>query len=87
MASRETCIVGEAFGGSSAYWNECAECRAFGRQFPRHFGIRAYKELERDVQRFVDHWHERHTGVKRRGSGLRWFDSLLRFDNYIRILQ
>jgi hypothetical protein len=87
MASQETCIVGEAFGGSPAYWNQCAECRSFSIQFARHFGGRSYMELKGEVNRFVDHWNEKHTGVRKNGRGLRWFDSLLRFDCHIRILQ
>lgn len=87
IASRETCIVGEAFGQSSAYWNECAECRTFSRQFPRHYKALSYKELECDVQRFVGHWNEKHRDVENNRRCLRWFDSFVRSDGYIRTLQ
>jgi hypothetical protein len=87
IVSIENCIVGEAFGQSSAYWDECAECKAFSKQFPLHFRNRSYKELERGVQRFVEHWNEKHRDAERSRRGLRWFDSLVRFDDYIRTIQ
>ncbi len=87
MVSCQTCIVGEAFGQSSAYWNDCAECKVFSRQFPRHFRARSYKELEREVQCFVEHWNEKHRDIKINRRGLRWFDSFVRFDGYIRAFQ
>jgi hypothetical protein len=87
IVSRENCIVGEAFGQSSAYWNDCAECRAFSRQFPRHYKTCSYKELERDVQRFVEHWNEKHRDEKRDRRGPMWFDGFVRFDGYIRTFQ
>jgi len=87
MVSRETCIVGEAFGQSSAYWNSCAECKAFSRQFPRRFRTCSYKELECEIQRFVEHWNEKHRDLERNRRGLRWFDSFVRFDSYIHTFQ
>jgi hypothetical protein len=87
IVSLENCIVGEAFGQSSAYWDGCAECKAFSRQFPVHFRDRSYRELERGVQRFVEHWNEKHRDAKGDGRGLRWFDRLARFDGYIRTIQ
>ena len=88
IVSRETCIVGEAFGRSSAYWNDCAECRTFSRQFPRHYKALSYNELERDIQRFIEHWNEKHRDVERKNRrGLRWFDSFVRSDGYIRTFQ
>jgi hypothetical protein len=84
IASRENCIVGEAFGRSASYWDSCMECRAFSKRFPRYLKDRAYRELDRDVQRFVEHWNDRHRDAVIEHRNLRWFDSFVRFDGYIR---
>jgi hypothetical protein len=81
--SPENCIVGEAYGRSSSYWYDCADCREFSRNFPRYFGRRSYKELDRDAQRFVEHWNEKHAEVMKKQKGIKWYDSIARFDNYI----
>jgi hypothetical protein len=86
MASPETCIVGEAFGRSSSYWDSCIECKAFSSRFLCYFRERSYNKLECDVQRFMEHWNEKHRDVENR-RGLRWFDSFVRFDNHVRVFQ
>ena len=84
ITSPENCIVGEAHGQSSSYWYDCSDCREFSRKFPRYFSRRSYKELEDDVQRFVAHWNEEHAAGKKRQKGPKWYDSIARFDDYIR---
>ncbi len=60
------------------------ECRAFSKRFPRYLKDLAYRELDHDVQRFVEHWNDRHGDVAVERRNLRWFDSFVRFDGYIR---
>ena len=84
IVSRENCIVGEAFGRSASYWDSCKECRAFSKRFPFYFIGRAYGELDRDVQRFVQHWNDRHRDMAIERRSPAWFGSLVRFDDYIR---
>lgn len=79
---RASCIVGEAHGRSSSYWDSCEECRTFSIRFHRYFEGRAYGELKRDVQGFVQHWNDKHQDLRIERSGS-WLDGFLRFDGYI----
>lgn len=84
IVSRENCIVGEAYGRSASYWDSCEECTDFSRRFPFYFKERAYDKLENGVQRFVQHWNDKHGDIAVERRGPSWFDSLVRFDGYIR---
>ena len=84
IVSPENCIVGEAFGRSASYLESCKECKAFSNRFPSYFKERSYGELDRDVQRFVQHWNEKHADMASKQRSLKWFDSFVRLDGYIR---
>lgn len=92
MVSPETCIVGEAHGFSSAYMNSCEACRGFSSEFPR--GLRDHSFLKQNVDKFVEHWNQKHGDITMRlqSSGksrrrLRWFDGFARFDDHVRTYQ
>jgi hypothetical protein len=54
------CVVGEAYGFSSSYEKECKECNNLGWQFGRSFLMRSKSGLERNVQKFLQHWNGKH---------------------------
>jgi hypothetical protein len=54
------CIVGEAYGYSSKYVYTCDECNGFGCKFMYYFTLNWRSKLERNKQRFLKHWQEKH---------------------------
>lgn len=55
------CVVAEAYGFSSSYTNNCAQCARIGNKFSLYFAMCFFKELEDNQNRFVKHWNEKHT--------------------------
>ncbi len=84
---KNTCVVGEAYGFNSHYADDCDKCDKFSLDFESYFMKNQFRELEATKERFVQHWNEQHRDVtysligKRRM--LKWYDSFLRFDDYI----
>ena len=87
MASQETCVVGEAYGFSSSYMEDCAECATFSQLFFNDFRSKSFSPHDNTVRHFVAHWNSNHrrvtcaigdSGPRRR---LRWYDAFLRFDD------
>jgi hypothetical protein len=58
------CVVGEAYGYSSKYVYTCDECNGFGCKFMYYFTMNWHGKLERNKQRFLKHWSEKHTNWK-----------------------
>ena len=54
------CVVAEAYGFSSAYTNNCAECARVGNKFSLYFALHLPKKLKENQQRLVKHWNEKH---------------------------
>jgi hypothetical protein len=54
------CVVGEAYGYSSSYIQNCTECDEIGWKFMYYFTVRSNKKLEENKSRFVKHWNEQH---------------------------
>lgn len=57
------CVVAEAYGFSSSYTNNCAECAKIGNKFSLYFTLYLHKKLEENQQRFVKHWKEKHLKI------------------------
>ncbi len=58
------CVVAEAYGFSSSYTNNCAECARIGNRFSLYFAIYLPKKIEENQQRFVKHWNEKHLKIQ-----------------------
>jgi hypothetical protein len=56
------CVVGEAYGYSSSYLDDCNTCDDICRKFMYCFGTCSNKKLEQNKLRFVKHWNEKHNG-------------------------
>lgn len=59
------CVVGEAYGYSSKYVEDCDECDRIGCRFLYYFSLNWRSKLERNKQEFVKHWnivHGQHEG-------------------------
>ena len=88
---KNTCVVGEAYGFNSHYAKDCDKCDKFSLGFESHFMKNQFRELESTKEQFVQHWNEQHRDVtyslmgKRRM--LKWYDSFLRFDDYIETIK
>jgi hypothetical protein len=54
------CVVGEAHGYSSSYFDDCNTCDDISRKFMYYFGTCSNKKLEQGKHRFVKHWNEKH---------------------------
>ena len=54
------CVVGEAYGYSSHYAENCNKCNKIGCKFLYYFMLNRRKKLEQNKQQFVKHWHEQH---------------------------
>ena len=54
------CVVGEAYGYSSDYTEDCDECNRIGCKFLYYFMSNRRKRLEQNKQEFVKHWNEEH---------------------------
>jgi hypothetical protein len=89
MASPETCIVGEAYGFSSSYMRDCADCVMFSRVFLHNFPAGSYGALYETIRQFIAHWNHHHKNITSRISNsrprrrLRWYDAFLRFDDHV----
>lgn len=57
------CLVGEAYGFSSAYAYKCKECGKIGDKFTLYFILLSHTKLEENKQRFVKHWNEKHIEI------------------------
>src|SRR5918997_3587818 len=55
------CVVGEAYGYSSDYTEDCDECNRIGCKFLYYFMLNRRKRLEQNKQEFVKHWNEEHS--------------------------
>jgi hypothetical protein len=54
------CVVAEAYGFSSSYTNDCAQCARIGNKFSLYYAINFHKKFEENQNRFVKHWNEKH---------------------------
>ena len=54
------CVVGEAYGYSSQYTENCDKCDRIGCKFLYYFTFNWRKRLELNKQEFVKHWNEEH---------------------------
>ena len=63
MIFAETCIVGEAYGHSAPYIENCAICRDIGYEFVTSFMTRSHGRFQRNLDAFVDHCNERHAYI------------------------
>ena len=54
------CVVGEAYGYSSEYTDDCGKCDRFGYKFLCYFTLNWRGKLESNKQDFVKHWNEKH---------------------------
>jgi hypothetical protein len=54
------CVVGEAYGYSSLYTENCDKCDRIGCKFPYYFTFNWRKRLELNKEEFVKHWNEEH---------------------------
>ena len=63
MIFAETCIVGEAYGHSAPYIENCSICRDMGYEFVTSFITRSHGRFQRNLTAFVEHWNERHAYI------------------------
>jgi hypothetical protein len=54
------CVVGEAYGFSSAYVCDCKRCSKISWKFMFYFMIHSYSKLEGTKNEFVRHWGEKY---------------------------
>jgi hypothetical protein len=54
------CVVAEAYGFSSSYTNDCAQCARIGNKFSLYYALNFSKKLEDNQNKFVKHWNEKH---------------------------
>jgi hypothetical protein len=59
------CVVGEAYGYSSQYTENCDKCDRIGCKFLYYFTFNWLKRLELNKQEFVKHWNEEHSQSER----------------------
>jgi hypothetical protein len=59
------CVVGEAYGYSSVYTENCDECNEIGCKFLYYFMFNRRRKLEQNKQDFVKHWNEVHSQYER----------------------
>ena len=64
LDSPSKCVVGEAYGYSSQYENDCAECDRLGWEFGHSFLIRSTKNFDDNIEEFVTHWNDKHMSKK-----------------------
>ena len=55
------CVVGEAYGYSSEYTENCDECDRIGCKFLYYFTLNWRSKLILNKQQFVRHWNEVHS--------------------------
>ncbi len=59
------CVIGEAYGYSSEYTENCDKCDRIGCKFLYYFTFNWRKRLELNKQEFVKHWNEEHNQSER----------------------
>jgi hypothetical protein len=57
------CVVGEAYGYSSSYLDNCERCSKIAWKFMFYFMIHSYSKLEDLKKEFAKHWSEKHLHV------------------------
>jgi hypothetical protein len=60
-----TCVVGEAYGYSPHYTENCDECNVIGCKFLYYFMFNLRRKLEQNKQDFVKHWNDGHSQYER----------------------
>src|ERR687892_2888055 len=65
LQKQSKCVVGEAYGYSPHYTQNCAECEEIGCKFLYYFMSNRRKKLEQNKQEFVKHWNEEHSQKQR----------------------
>lgn len=60
LDSPSKCVVGEAYGFSSSYEDECEKCNRLGWSFGYSFLLRSHTRIEKDKELFVKHWNKIH---------------------------
>jgi len=63
ILSAELCVVGEAYGHSASYVDECEKCIEIGHEFVASFIAHSYNRLEETKKVFVEHWNEQHSEI------------------------
>ena len=63
MIFAETCIIGEAYGHSASYIENCSVCRDMGYEFVTSFMTHSHGRFQRNLDAFVEHWNERHAYI------------------------
>ena len=58
------CVVGEAYGYSSQYTDDCDKCDRIGCKFLYYFTLNLRGRLESNKQDFIKHWNEEHSKPK-----------------------
>ena len=70
LTAAERCLVGEAHGFSASYLQTCKVCEMICSNFQTNFIMRSYENLQKNTEKFVKHWNEKHAhitlGLKRR---------------------
>ena len=64
LQNASKCVVGEAYGYSPQYTNDCNECNKIGCKFLFYFTLNWRGKLESNKQGFVRHWNEEHNKSK-----------------------
>jgi hypothetical protein len=59
------CVVGEAYGYSSKYIENCDECNGIGYKFLYYFMLNWRRKLEQNKEEFVKHWTKVHSQYER----------------------
>jgi hypothetical protein len=65
LQKASTCVVGEAYGYSSEYTENCDECDRIGCKFLYYFMFNRRRKLEQNKQDFVKHWSKVHSKYER----------------------
>jgi hypothetical protein len=60
ITSGSKCVVGEAYSLSRSYTDSCRECGKIGDKFMVYFTLNLCSKLEKNKQRFVNHWNKEH---------------------------
>ena len=64
LQNASKCVVGEAYGYSSQYTDNCGKCDRIGCKFLYYFTLNLRGKLESNKQDFVKHWNEEHNRSK-----------------------
>jgi hypothetical protein len=65
LQKTSTCVVGEAYGYSPHYTENCDECNVIGCKFLYYFMFNLRRKLEQNKQDFVKHWNDVHSQYER----------------------